>query len=338
MATTLDYINQLKEDKKNLVEMLNSMGVEASDSDTFTSLTPKVGKIVTDPILQDKNIEITENGTTTITADEGYNGLNNVQVTTNVAGSGGGEVAPNYVSDGLIAWFDESEPIDENEQWHSKVGDDYISVFSRLHGNNQTNPVYKEKNQPLQNNCIFTFMNNADYYKKGYTIELVGKLNYQNGSSASGGWLITFNMGTSPGVGFRTLTSSTTTNGYVNYINDGNSSASDDDFLVDLNKYFGTSFCLSDIGARNNTYKQVVKASIHGREFKTITQNSATSHGTKNSNNVSTFLCYYTDTVANSTYRASGCIRCIRVYDRELTNEEIATNHAIDVARFNLEK
>lgn len=84
MATTQDYINQLKIDKQNLVSMLNNMGVEATNSETFTSLTPKVGKIVTDSILQDKSIEITENGTTNIVADEGYNGLNNVEVVTNV--------------------------------------------------------------------------------------------------------------------------------------------------------------------------------------------------------------------------------------------------------------
>ena len=42
-------------------------------------------------VLQDKSVEITENGTTTITADSGYDGLNNVEVITNVASSGGGE-------------------------------------------------------------------------------------------------------------------------------------------------------------------------------------------------------------------------------------------------------
>jgi len=85
MATTQDYINQLKKDKQNLVAMLNTMGVEASSNETFTSLTPKVGTIVTDPILQDKTIEITENSTTNIVADANYDGLNSVEVTVNVA-------------------------------------------------------------------------------------------------------------------------------------------------------------------------------------------------------------------------------------------------------------
>ena len=92
MATTQQYIDQLKIDKQNLVSMLNNMGVEASNNETFTSLTPKIGTIVTDPILQDKSIEIIENGTQTISADEGYNGLNNVEVITNVASSGGSEM------------------------------------------------------------------------------------------------------------------------------------------------------------------------------------------------------------------------------------------------------
>lgn len=50
-----------------------------------------------EPNLQDKSIEITENGTTNVTADEGYDGLNNVEVITNVEGSGGGKYAPRRI-------------------------------------------------------------------------------------------------------------------------------------------------------------------------------------------------------------------------------------------------
>ena len=105
MATTQDYINQLKIDKENLVSMLNNMGVEASNNETFTSLTPKVGKIVSNSILQDKSVEITENGTTNIVADEGYNGLGNVEVITNVASSGG-KYAPKFIS---FSYYDGTE-------------------------------------------------------------------------------------------------------------------------------------------------------------------------------------------------------------------------------------
>ena len=97
MPTIQQQLNQLKADKATLNTMLNTMGVETTGNETFTQLAPLVGKIVTDPILQDKAVEITENGTTTITADSGYDGLNNVEVTTNVAGGGGGKYAPRWI-------------------------------------------------------------------------------------------------------------------------------------------------------------------------------------------------------------------------------------------------
>lgn len=49
------------------------------------------------PNLQDKSITITENGTQNITFDEGYDGLNNVEVTTNIEGASG-KYAPRYVT------------------------------------------------------------------------------------------------------------------------------------------------------------------------------------------------------------------------------------------------
>lgn len=49
------------------------------------------------PNLQSKSVTITENGTTTITADSGYDGLNGVEVTTNVSGGGSQAVLPNGI-------------------------------------------------------------------------------------------------------------------------------------------------------------------------------------------------------------------------------------------------
>lgn len=45
MATTADYLNQLKTDKDNLVKNLKGKGVSASDSEKFTSLVSKVNDI-----------------------------------------------------------------------------------------------------------------------------------------------------------------------------------------------------------------------------------------------------------------------------------------------------
>ena len=62
MATTTDYINQLKTDKTNLVNNLNTKGVSAAQNETFTSLVPKVLDIETG-ITPTGTINITENGT-----------------------------------------------------------------------------------------------------------------------------------------------------------------------------------------------------------------------------------------------------------------------------------
>lgn len=45
MATTADYLNQLKTDKDNLVKNLKGKGVSASDSEKFTTLVSKVNDI-----------------------------------------------------------------------------------------------------------------------------------------------------------------------------------------------------------------------------------------------------------------------------------------------------
>ena len=62
MATTTDYINQLKTDKTNLVNNLIEKGVSAMENETFTSLVPKILDIETG-ITPTGTIEITENGT-----------------------------------------------------------------------------------------------------------------------------------------------------------------------------------------------------------------------------------------------------------------------------------
>lgn len=45
MATTSELLTSLQQDKANLVEKLNEKGVEASDSETFTELIPKMDDI-----------------------------------------------------------------------------------------------------------------------------------------------------------------------------------------------------------------------------------------------------------------------------------------------------
>ena len=66
MATTTDYINQLKTDKTNLANNLIEKGVSATQDETFTSLVPKVLDIETG-ITPTGTINITENGTYDVT-------------------------------------------------------------------------------------------------------------------------------------------------------------------------------------------------------------------------------------------------------------------------------
>jgi len=86
MPTTSEYLEQLKTDKANLISILNERGVSTTGTETFTDLVPKTLDIKTPPVLQNKNITITENTTTNISADTGYDGLNTVSITTNVSG------------------------------------------------------------------------------------------------------------------------------------------------------------------------------------------------------------------------------------------------------------
>ena len=83
MFTIQDYIDSLNRDKESLVANLTTKGISCSDSETFTTLVPKVLDI-TSVNNQSKTATITSNTTTTITPDTGYTGLSSVEVTTNI--------------------------------------------------------------------------------------------------------------------------------------------------------------------------------------------------------------------------------------------------------------
>lgn len=108
MPTTSDYLTQLQQDREDLVDNLEEKGITGLTGDeTFTELVPEVLNIETgggEPNLQTKSVTITENTTTNITADSGYDGLDSVSVTTNVPSGGDtptkGVVFSNWNSDG----------------------------------------------------------------------------------------------------------------------------------------------------------------------------------------------------------------------------------------------
>lgn len=288
------------------------------------------------PILQDKSIEITENGTTNIVADEGYDGLNTLKVTTNVPTSGGEPVVePDYITDGLIAWFDGEDVTDENNHWNSRVGNDYIYSYGNKLGNTTTNPFIMNKySKEATNNFVYALGTANEYYYDGYTIEVVGRVTSQNNVSGStGGWLIASNNSSAFGIGV------INDNGEVRFLNDSDQSK-EKTYTGYYNKTFGSSIFTKSIGERGATNKYDLLCSVNGENWYSVKE---TANSTKTSTrNWFAVMCYYAapnpNTGSLNTYAINGGVNCIRIYNRQLTNEELAYNHAIDKARFNLDE
>ena len=83
MATTNEYLNQLQKDKQNLVDNLNTMGVESYDNETFTDLTPKVLEVKGK--LQTKTTKASELSDVIVNPDTGFDGMSQVTVSKIVA-------------------------------------------------------------------------------------------------------------------------------------------------------------------------------------------------------------------------------------------------------------
>jgi hypothetical protein len=237
------------------------------------------------------------------------------------AGGGGApEVEPAYITDGLVAWFDGADKPHGGKYWINKVGYDYIyEIYGRnlINGDN----AYK-------NDKTLVMMTSADYYKEGYTIEVVGKINSQvnSDSPTSGGWFITMNHTSSVGVGVSGET------GTLRFVNNTDSIA-EKTYNNCYQKRISAAVHLKDVGPRGSTTNVALNSSANGEDWYSIT--APYGLGVAFTNHA--ILCYYARTDGGATYRVDGEINCIRIYKRQLTKEELAYNHAIDKARFNTE-
>lgn len=292
---------------------------ETTEPMTLDEMPTKIANIETksEPNLQDKIIEITENGTQTITADEGYDGLKSIQLIINVTDE---EEVTEYVSDGMVAWFDGYDEMDEKGHWNNRVGDDYIYTY------------YTSASQPIphidngyvsnKNYCLVT---TADYYKQDYTIEVVGKVSSMNNSDGStGGWLLTMNETASWGIGVWDP------DGQITFLNHAGYTT-ETEYTDYYGKIFTGALHISQFVARGSYGTSTNKSSVNGSKWIDVIETGSASGGTNGNNHP--ILSYYAR--GGSKYMIDGAIYCIRVYNRLLTNEELAYNHNLDKKRFN---
>lgn len=292
-------------------------------------LTPEEGyngfnEVVVKPIpdeyiVPSGTLDITENGIQDVT--------NYAEVNINVEGTVGEPVVePDYIADGLIAWWEGEDGFDENVQWHSRVGDDYITTGRAQVGTTTVGSSITE-NPPIYadgavfNTGIYGFYTQQDYCVQDYTIQAVGRFE-GNDTPNYGGMsiLIGFNMSASPMIGINDKDS-------IQFSNGSN--------LVQgmtydvLKKNFSASINLESAPPRGGASALRHLGSVNGSDWVTSTASNVT-HTSKGNN--MTVLCYYTD-----SYKSCGArIYSIRVYNRKLTHEELQYNYEIDKARFNI--
>ena len=248
--------------------------------------------------------------------------------------SGGGTdepiVEPDYITDGLVAWWEGCDEVDTRGHWNSRVGDDYIYQTSAQSGNIGANWFnYIKAEDAYRNNMNYSLINTKDYYIQGYTIEVVGKMNTQcnstNSSSASMGVLCAFNKQASP------MIAVCDTKETFGCLNSDATQGLEKAFTSCSKKRYKYAIHLDELPSRStvNGYLTVLYA-LNDSKWYQKSRKYVTNMNRNYDNCI--VLGYYT-----GEYLANGEINSIRVYDRKLTEAELLHNYEIDKARFKLD-
>lgn len=242
-------------------------------------------------------------------------------------------IEPDYITDGLVAWWEGCDDLDENEHWNSRVGDDYIYANYIKAGSTTYNSFDTIKSEnAYRNNMVYGLRTAADYYLQGYTIEIVGKANTVGNSSTSPGssascTFISFQKTASPliGVGFN--------NGLFFCLNvSANSSGSGLPTKVVncVGKRHKYAINLVEIPERSQADYNQIDYSVNNSGWFSMDRAKASIISTYAEQ--TNIACYYAD-----SYLANCEINSIRIYNRQLTEEELLHNYEIDNARFKLD-
>lgn len=235
--------------------------------------------------------------------------------------------ANEYAQDGLLALFDARDRIGTDGKWKSQIGSDYWSITNYSGTISKLNQMQTE--DALVTDGTVSIRNNVDYYKDGYTIEMV--CSTEAGNTYGHNFLcfdksvtVHINIGRY-GAGIFSPQYGTVgeVGGSCDYLIKG---------LNDGKRHTVALHLKQRQGNRNNTGGLVVLYySVDGSPWYEFSH--WVGAGGSYQSNYCTLMSYYS---TNSSGRcpAGGTVSCVRVYNRLLNKHELYDNYMLDKANF----